>query len=651
MIPLPVEEVLYDREKTIDAWHCFIERGEIPEGCVRHPVADSWRRCRELGVDPFAATYPHLSRSRLQHFQSHYASLLRYAIPCMHLLHCLTGSGGVSLTSPELFTYYMISEYESDPLSYGVFLDEATCGNTAVSIAAHEHATAFLHKYEKYRLVDQSSSSAATPILLRGEPLAYLAINSTSGLSEELMISLVERTAACIAQLLDRNPTPAEARALIREMIALAHRPIFLMDSQGRILEANRDCARFIRVQEADGSPAALSDSLVDRGDLMCFLPGEEYGDQKSCNIRTIYNNTFNCEIVFKSILRFPGLEDLTVISLAVSLPGQQVRARSGSALLSLPARIDNADYVGESIAWSKIDGIVKKVAQFPSNVLLQGESGTGKEVVARAIHRLSGRSGKFVAINCGDIPEGLLQSELFGYEKGAFTGANREGSMGKFEYADHGTVFLDEIGDMPLPMQVSLLRFLQERTVQRIGSNKQKLVDVRIIAATNKNIEQMVREKQFRSDLYYRLNIIGITLPLLRERKEDIPLLMQHFLRTISAQYGLPVPTVDQDVYPVLMRYDWPGNVRELRNVAEKLLIMSEQQHISVRTLYTYIFDYDRFNSALSGETRLSEEAMLRRTLSDNHGNISKTAAELGIARDTLYRKMRKYGIPTKRA
>lgn len=151
-----------------------------------------------------------------------------------------------------------------------------------------------------------------------------------------------------------------------------------------------------------------------------------------------------------------------------------------------------------------------KPDSQIPSNVLIQGESGTGKEVVARTIHNLSGRSGNFVAINCGDIPEGLLQSEFFGYEKGSFTGANREGRMGKFEYADHGTVFLDEIGDMPLSMQVSLLRFIQERTVQRIGSNQTKPVDVRIVAATNKNIEEMIKNQLFRNDLYYRLNIIG---------------------------------------------------------------------------------------------------------------------------------------------
>ena len=305
---------------------------------------------------------------------------------------------------------------------------------------------------------------------------------------------------------------------------------------------------------------------------------------------------------------------------------------------------------LGVSMEWSKIDHVISRIAKYPSNVLIQGESGTGKEVVARTIHNLSGRSGNFVAINCGDIPEGLLQSEFFGYEKGSFTGANREGRMGKFEYADHGTVFLDEIGDMPLSMQVSLLRFIQERTVQRIGSNQTKPVDVRIVAATNKNIEEMIKNQLFRNDLYYRLNIIGITLPPLRDRKDDIPVLAQYFAKSISSQYGLPVPEIDPDVYNIFNRYDWPGNVRELRNVIEKLLIMSDGQRITAHSVYAYVFDYDTFNGSRIAGGEASEKDRIATSLIANRGNVSKTAAEFGIARDTLYRKMKKYGITANR-
>ena len=200
-------------------------------------------------------------------------------------------------------------------------------------------------------------------------------------------------------------------------------------------------------------------------------------------------------------------------------------------------------------------------------------------------------------------------------------------------------------------PLSNMALRFIQERTVQRIGSNKQKSVDVRIIAATNKNIEQMVKDQQFRSDLYYRLNIIGMTLPPLRERKEDIMPLAQHFIKTISSQYHITAPSVDADVYDVLARYDWPGNVRELRNVVEKLLIMSDGHKITVDSLYTYIFDYDTFNSTKSADNSVfSEKDEISQALSQCRGNVTKAAAMLGITRDTLYRKMKKYDITNRK-
>lgn len=643
-------DIQYSRENTIAAWHRFIESGTIPEGMVRRPVAESWLRCRELGVDPFGATYPHMSRQVLNKMQQENHVLLSYAIPCLRLLRSAAGAGGVSLISPSLFVYYMLSEYESEPLSYGIYLDERTCGNTAMSIASHEHEAAFLHKYEKFRLIDQTTSSAAAPIRVGGELAGYIALSVTSGLSSEHMMALVNCTAGFIGELYAGGLGKDGLMAGCQRIIDLAHRPILLMDSTGAIIAANSDCRRFISTKRPDGSPARIADSLVDLDDLSCFsLDGSAHG-HNSCNIRTIYNTTFNCEIISKESICFPEGNKFAAITIEVSPPGRQVNAKEPAAIPSLPSRPVNVEYVGVSMEWSKIDHVISRIAKYPSNVLIQGESGTGKEVVARTIHNLSGRSGNFVAINCGDIPEGLLQSEFFGYEKGSFTGANREGRMGKFEYADHGTVFLDEIGDMPLSMQVSLLRFIQERTVQRIGSNQTKPVDVRIVAATNKNIEEMIKNQLFRNDLYYRLNIIGITLPPLRDRKDDIPVLAQYFAKSISSQYGLPVPEIDPDVYNIFNRYDWPGNVRELRNVIEKLLIMSDGQRITAHSVYAYVFDYDTFNGSSIAGGEASEKDRIATSLIANRGNVSKTAAEFGIARDTLYRKMKKYGITANR-
>ena len=646
-----MSDVSYNRENTILAWQKFIETGEIPPGHVRKSVADSWLRCRELGVDPFGTSFPHRSKSTLQAMQERYRELAAYATPCIHLLMTILTDGGLTLTSPDLFTYYMLSSYEANPVSYGIYLDEASCGNTAISIAALERRPMFLHKYEKYRLVDQNVSSAAAPIFVGGELQGFISANGISGMAPRYIYELTCRAAEIIGLLASEKPGAEETLRLCSQLIELSHRPTLLIGGDGVVAAANGDSLRFLPLRRPDGKGVHISEIAAGRDDLACFMLGEESAPERSrCNLRTIYGGCFNFLCLKKGGIRFPSGAAYTAVTLELSTPGRQVLASSGAAraLPARPEREDKVEYLGRSLAWARVDNVIKKVSRFPSNVFIQGESGTGKEVVARTIHNLSGRRGSFVAINCAGIPDGLLQSELFGYEKGAFTGANREGSMGKFEYADHGTVFLDEIGDMPMSMQVSLLRFIQERTVQRVGSNKPRSVDVRIIAATNKDIEQMLKEKTFRSDLYYRLNIIGLTLPPLRERKEDIPLLAQHFIQLLSQQYGLAAPKVDDDVFDILCKYDWPGNVRELRNAMEKMLIMSGNRRISADTLYAYVFDYDEINSAAPGAA--SEKDTIYRLLRQYGGNVTRTAAELGMARDTLYRRMRKYGIDVPR-
>lgn len=239
-------------------------------------------------------------------------------------------------------------------------------------------------------------------------------------------------------------------------------------------------------------------------------------------------------------------------------------------------------NYVAESQEFKNVMSLAHKVANVDSTVLILGESGTGKEVVAREIHEQSHRNNSlFLKINCGAIPENLLESELFGYEGGSFTGAKKNGHIGIFEMANKGTVFLDEIGDMPLHLQVKLLRVLQEKTISRIGSTKSIPIDTRIIAATNRNLEEMVQEKSFRQDLYYRLNVVSIVLPPLRERKTDIPPLIEYFVNNINEKYKMN-KKLSPSMLKCLMDYDWPGNVRELENIIERILVTSEENEIT---------------------------------------------------------------------
>ena len=251
----------------------------------------------------------------------------------------------------------------------------------------------------------------------------------------------------------------------------------------------------------------------------------------------------------------------------------------------ALEERFTFANIIGRSAKMQEIFSIVQRVARTTSTVLISGESGTGKELIARAIHYNSSRRGKFVSINCGALPETLLESELFGHERGAFTGAIRE-KRGLFQEADRGTIFLDEIGETSTAMQIKLLRVLQERMVRRVGSNTEQSVDVRVIAATNRDLTDSIREGTFREDLFYRINVIPITLPPLRLRREDIPLLVEHFIEKFCANLGVARKRISSDAMRAIEKYPWPGNVRELENVVERMIALETSDVLTTKSL-----------------------------------------------------------------
>ena len=297
---------------------------------------------------------------------------------------------------------------------------------------------------------------------------------------------------------------------------------------------------------------------------------------------------------------------------------------------------------------------LVRQVAPTDAFILIRGETGTGKEIIARLIHRLSLRSSeKLVTINCAALPESLLESELFGYEKGAFTGAS-ESKPGKFEYAHQGTLLLDEIGDMALPLQAKVLRVLQEKEVERLGSHEKKRADVRVVSATHQPLEELMERGLFREDLYYRLNVISLHLPPLRERPEDIILLSNFFLEEFTAKYGKEIQGFSREVRDFFLRYSWPGNVRELRNLVESMAILSRKRVITEESLPVSLREKTPGPSASSSsphrEDSLSlesgEKDLIRQALDKTGGNRAKAARILGIARSTLYNKMERYGL-----
>lgn len=289
------------------------------------------------------------------------------------------------------------------------------------------------------------------------------------------------------------------------------------------------------------------------------------------------------------------------------------------------------------------------KAAKGRSTVLIRGESGTGKELFAHALHNSSARSkGKFVIVNCAAIPEELLESEFFGYEEGAFTGARQKGKIGKFDLANGGTLFLDEIGDMSVALQAKLLRVLQEREFYRVGGTKKIHVDVRIIAATNRDLEDMVSKGTFREDLYYRLNVISLQVPPLRERREDIPFLTQKLMEELNKMLGTTITGLDQDAKEALIHYHWPGNVRELKNILERAMTFAEHGKIQLEDLPDYmlkVLPEKRQDQSIS-LVENAELETIKKALSEMNGNKAKAARMLGISRSGLYEKIRKYQL-----
>ena len=307
-------------------------------------------------------------------------------------------------------------------------------------------------------------------------------------------------------------------------------------------------------------------------------------------------------------------------------------------------------DIVSKNHAIQEIFQILPDIAESDSTVLLQGPSGSGKELFAKAIHNLSLRKDKpFIKVNCGALPDNLLESELFGYVKGAFTDAKKD-KPGRFALANGGTIFLDEIGDMSPALQVKLLRVLQDREYERLGGTSTVKVDVRVVAATNKDLVTLVRSRQFRDDLYYRLNVVKVDLPPLLRRREDISLLVEHFVEKFNLKSGKNLSGVSHEVMTFLMRYDFPGNVRELENIIEHAFVMCKGDMIELRHLPPELVDWSKEapleENVADGPLQRAEAESIRKALERNRGNRLRTARELGIDRSTLWRKIKRYGI-----
>lgn len=411
---------------------------------------------------------------------------------------------------------------------------------------------------------------------------------------------------------------------------------VLMVDRYGNILQYNKKCSALLDTNLSDCKN--LLDIFFENTPSLREL---ELGIESKSILYTKNNKTSNIII---NIARTQTGESI------LTLEKSEILQKRVSNIIGSKAYFTFDDIISRSRGMQNAISIGKLVATIDSNVLITGESGTGKELFAQAIHNASDRkSGPFLAINCGALPKSLIESELFGYVGSAFTGADKAGRAGKFELANGGTIFLDEIGDMPFEVQVNLLRVIQNREVYRIGSGRSVKIDVRIIAATNENLSKEIEQNNFRSDLYYRLNVFNIYIPPLRDRKEDIRILADFFFKRYIARSKKEITSISQSIYEYLELCPWNGNVRELENYIERAVYATDSDTISISNISKEIFEIKNHHSKKTPKHHVNKDEIINALITTNC-NINKCAIILSCSRKTLYRKFIEFSIDYKK-
>ncbi len=598
--------------------------------------------------------------------------LLSLARPFIHLLSEFLATSGfiIILTDEQCCILEMdgdesvLRETQTWGLVKGVFISEQSIGTNAISIALYENSPVQITGQEHFARVFHQWTCSAAPIHdEKGTTIGCINLSGHLDKDYPHILGLVVASAKAIEYQLRSSFSEMrvkEAYHFVSQILNTLEFGVMATDINGRIRRANNLTAGLLRVPIEMIEHRFMEDFIPSWPGLIKQIKNHEIIiDEEVQIIRGAGKDAFNLNV-------YPLTDgDGTISGTVVTIRDMKRVYKMVNKYTGMEARYNFDDLIGESDEMKRIIEYCRNIASSPSTVLIQGESGTGKEVLAQSIHNYSTRrEGGFVALNCGAIPETLIESELFGYSEGAFTSAKKGGKPGKFELANGGTLFLDEIGEMALDMQVKLLRALQERTITRVGGDKTIPVDVRIIAATNRNLIDLVKEGKFRQDLYYRLSVIPVYIPPLRNRREDIPMLISFFLSLKSVKLRKRMPDMDNKLFKKLVHYDWPGNVRELENFIEKyvnfdgkvqwaddLINMQGFREKPVSTASLSIADTALPKQSDDDPPKvISLEEMEKNAIIDaisvfDH-NMTRVASALGISRNALYQKMKRHEI-----
>ncbi|MDF2653914.1 MAG: hypothetical protein K0R19_388 [Bacillota bacterium] len=556
----------------------------------------------------------------------------------------------------------ILSEAFSLKMVPGAYMDERSIGTNSMGTTLYEGKPVQVSGEEHYIKAYHRWTCSASPI--RNSSGDIIGSIDLTGFSESVnlhTLGMVVAAANAIEEMLDikrYNEELSMEKKFTETILESIDAGILAVDLDGVIKTVNHHAAELFGYSQ-DELKAMLVPELLDDWNKV----KQAVVNRKSFVDSEVYVNLKRKKLPF-NLSAYPNYDvDQKLMNIVfVFVEVRKVR-KLANKIMGHQAIYTFEKIIGQDKKFIRIIDYAKKIADSRSNILIMGESGTGKELFAQAIHNYSSRHDEpFVAINCGAIPRNLIESELFGYEGGAFTGAKSSGQPGKFEIADGGTIFLDEIGEMPLDMQTRLLRVIEEGIVIRVGSNKEILVDARVIAATNKDLNEEVKKGNFRKDLYYRLNVLPIRLMPLRERKGDIPLLSQYFMERISRKLKKKSVPINEETMKVFVEYEWPGNIRELENLVELIVnteaipdsffkflpdnTMKSTSDLSRKAYHSAEdeIEEEAFEEILNLE--LMEKMHILKVLNRYGGNITLCAKTLGIGRNTLYRKMEYYGI-----
>lgn len=641
---------LNDRIIIKEAWNNFFAQNKQKVSGINSLILESWIRCRDKGVDCFNQHIEVNDKELRKKSIEKNSFLIDISRPYMNDLYKTIGKSNFSITLVDKDGYVIDSINNPIVTKISRFkimnLREDRVGTNAMGTCLHLDMPIQTWGEEHYYEGFHDFTTSAAPIHdSKGNLIGCIGITGSATYVSLHTIGM----AIAIAYAIENKIKAIEEKekSIFKSYDNIINQSIsdglIILDNEYKIVSLNKTIENILSIKQEETMGVNIKDIVYNYEELRMYLDKDINFTNKKAKFK-IENKLINCNISLSRIES--GLEKIGFIIIVNKQEDTQDEPINiiTNKLYSFNDIVGDSDAIMESINFAKI------ASEGNSNVLIIGESGTGKELFAQSIHNNGPRKSKpFIDINCGALPLSLAESELFGYEGGSYTGAKKEGKAGKFEMADGGTIFLDEIGELPLSLQAALLRVIQERKVTRIGGLDSKDIDVMIVAATNRDLFKAVQGNTFRRDLFYRLNVFNINLPPLRERKSDIPIMVDSFIQKYNKSSNTYIQGITDDVLDIFKKYNWPGNVREIENIIERAVQIAQNEKIEVRDLPLYLrlsIDKNTNSKKKISLIETQEYTSIINVLRETKGNAKLAANILGIGRATIYRKLSRYDI-----